>query len=64
MGFIYVKLSKSDRDLNLLGLPQQIEQLGKEINIHKTSLNNNFDNSNASTQVNNFLNHCKGKVFQ
>ena len=61
-GFIYVKLSKSDRDLNLLGLPQP--QLGKEININKTSLNNNFDNSNASTQVNKFLNHSKGKVFQ
>ena len=63
MGFIYVKLSKSDRDLILLGLPQQIEQLGKEININKTSLNNSFDNSNASTQVNKFLNHSKGKVF-
>ena len=64
MGFIYVKLSKSDRDLNLLGLPQQIEQLCKEININKTSLNNSFDNSNASIQVNKFLNHSKGKVFQ
>ena len=63
MGFIYVKSSKSDRDLNLLGLPQQIEQLGKEININKTSLNNNFDNSNASNKVNKFLNHSKGKYF-
>ena len=64
MGFIYVKLSKSDRDLNLLGLPLQIEQLGKEININKTSLNYSFNNSNASIQVNKFLNHPKGKVFQ
>ena len=42
----------------------KIELLGKEININKTSLNNNLNNSNARIQVNKFLNHSKDEVFK